>query len=164
MQPISPDGYPPTAVSCPPTAVGYPPTAVGYPPRVLTRKKTCPGGGGGAVLLRPTPQLCQNWGGGWAGSLGGSAGGCKGGGGSAAGVVPKVGGPARDPLLPHAYLLGGCVSGGLGVWRYVCDNSASLSFLGSLKGRVAKLPPSPLPSLPYPLVPPRPRLVCEKNS
>ena len=35
--------------------------------------------------------------------------------------VPKVGGPARDPL-PHAYLQGGCVSGGLGVWRYVCDN------------------------------------------
>ena len=26
--------------------------------------------------------------------------------------VPKVGGPARDPLLPHAYLQGGC----LGVW------------------------------------------------
>ena len=28
---------------------------------------------------------------------------------------PKVGGPTRDPLLPHAYLQGGCVSGaGLG--------------------------------------------------
>ena len=31
------------------------------------------------------------------------------------GGVPKVGGPTRDPLLPHAYLKGGCVSGaGLG--------------------------------------------------
>ena len=31
------------------------------------------------------------------------------------GGVPKVGGPTRDPLLPHAYLQGGCVSGaGLG--------------------------------------------------
>ena len=28
---------------------------------------------------------------------------------------PKVGRPTRDPLLPHAYLQGGCVSGaGLG--------------------------------------------------
>ena len=34
------------------------------------------------------------------------------------------GGPARDPLLPHADLQGGCVSGGLGVRRYVCDDSA----------------------------------------
>ena len=33
------------------------------------------------------------------------------------------GGPAHDPLLPHAYLQGGGVSGGLRVWRYVCDNS-----------------------------------------
>ena len=31
------------------------------------------------------------------------------------GGVPKVGGPVRDPLLPHAYFQGGCVSGaGLG--------------------------------------------------
>ena len=31
------------------------------------------------------------------------------------GVAPKVGGPVRDSLLPHAYLQGGCVSGaGLG--------------------------------------------------
>ena len=31
------------------------------------------------------------------------------------GGVPKVGGSTRDPLLPHAYLQGGCVSGvGLG--------------------------------------------------
>ena len=32
MQPIFPDG-------CPPTAVGYPPTAVGYPPCFVTKKK-----------------------------------------------------------------------------------------------------------------------------
>ena len=31
------------------------------------------------------------------------------------GGVPKVGGPVRDTLLPHAYFQGGCVSGvGLG--------------------------------------------------
>ena len=53
------------------------------------------------------------------GRLGGVGGGFRLGGG-----VPKVGGLARDPLLPHAYLLGGCVSGGWGVRRYVCDNSA----------------------------------------
>ena len=52
------------------------------------------------------------WGGG--GQFGGGRLEGVGGGGSAAGGVPKVGGPARDPLLPHAYLLGGCVSGGLG--------------------------------------------------
>ena len=34
-----------------------------------------------------------------------------------------MGGPAHDPLLPHAYLQGGCVSGALGIWRYVCDNT-----------------------------------------
>ena len=46
------------------------------------------------------------------------------------GGVPKVGGSVHDPLLPHAYLLGGWVSGGLGVWRYVCDNIAFLSLPG----------------------------------
>ena len=46
------------------------------------------------------------------------------------GGVPKVGGPVRDPLLPHAYLQGGCVSRGLGLRRYVCDNSAFSSLLG----------------------------------
>ena len=36
LQPICPDGYPPTAV-------GYPPTAVGYLPHFLTKKiKSCP--------------------------------------------------------------------------------------------------------------------------
>ena len=31
------------------------------------------------------------------------------------GGFPRLGGPTRDPLLPHAYLQGGCVSGaGLG--------------------------------------------------
>ena len=39
------------------------------------------------------------------------------------GGVPKVGGFVHDPLLPHAKIKGGCVSGGLGVQRYVCDNS-----------------------------------------
>ena len=39
-------------------------------------------------------------------------------------------GAALDPLLPHAYLQGGCVSGGLGVHRYVCDNSAFWSLPG----------------------------------
>ena len=43
---------------------------------------------------------------------------------------PKVGGPARNPLLPHAYLQKGCVAGGLGAWRYVCDNSAFSSLPG----------------------------------
>ena len=38
-----------------------------------------------------------------------------------------MGGPARDPLLPHAYLQGGGVSGAMRVWRHVCDNSAFLS-------------------------------------
>ena len=44
-----------------------------------------------------------------------------------------MGDPARDPL-PHAYLQGGCVSRGLGVRRYVCDNSA----FSSLPGRKSK--------------------------
>ena len=39
---------------------------------------------------------------------------------------PKVGGggAAHNPLLPHAYLQGGCVSRDLGVRIYVYDNSA----------------------------------------
>ena len=38
-----------------------------------------------------------------------------GGGGGRPWGVPKVWGDTRDPLLPHAYLQGGCVSGaGLG--------------------------------------------------
>ena len=44
--------------------------------------------------------------------MGWSAGGWGGGG---MGGFPRWGGPARNPLLPHAYLQGGCVSGaGLG--------------------------------------------------
>ena len=64
----------------------------------------------------------------WQLGRGGGAGGCEGGGigGSAGGGgVPKVGGPVRDPLLPHAYLQGGCVSGGLGVWRDVCESTGT---------------------------------------
>ena len=65
------------------------------------------------VLMRHPHQLSvKTWGGegegggggGWGVVVGGgSAGGCRGGG------VPKVGGLARDPLLPHAYLQGGAV-------------------------------------------------------
>ena len=29
---VTPNGYPPTAISYPPTAIGYSPTAIGYPP------------------------------------------------------------------------------------------------------------------------------------
>ena len=82
-----------------------------------------PGGGGGRlqpVLMRHPPQLSvKTWGGAvWEG-VGGRVCGWGGGVGRAG-----VGGfPAREPLLPHAYLQGGCVSGGLGVRRYVCDNS-----------------------------------------
>ena len=101
------------------------------------------------VLMRPTPQLSvKTWkgGGSWGGgSLEGVGLQPGGGGWHKASVsdclplapiglsplliltlgrgVPKVGGPACDPLLPHAYLRGGCVSRGLGVWRYACDNS-----------------------------------------
>ena len=83
-----------------------------------------------------------------------------------AGGVPKVGGAARDPLLPHAYLQGGCVSRVWGVRRYVCDNRLSCLFREeSCKGRrVALLPPPPLPLPPTPLFPRIPLLVCEKNS
>ena len=61
------------------------------------------GGGGGRlqpVLMRhPTQISVKNWGGGLGWRLwgGGSAGG--------------GGGPTRNPLLPHAYLQGGCVFG-----------------------------------------------------
>ena len=67
------------------------------------------GGGGGqlqSVRMRPTPQLSiKTWGGSW-GGVGGRGGG--GGGGSSAGG----GGGLR--ALPHAYLKGVCVSGGMG--------------------------------------------------
>ena len=82
------------------------------------------GVGGGATTngpdATPPPTICQNLGG------GGSAGGCMGGdfGRAGGGGGSQGGGLARDPRLPHAYLQEGCASGGLGVWRYVCDNSA----------------------------------------
>ena len=61
------------------------------------------GGGGGGVSWRV-------WGGG--GRLEGVGGGGFGVGGRGG---PKSGAPMRDPLLPYAYLQGGCVSGaGLG--------------------------------------------------
>ena len=64
---------------------------------------------GGATTIGPDvtrpPAICQNlWGAG-----GGGIGSSTGGGGS------KEGGAARDPLLPHAYLKGVCVFGGMGV-------------------------------------------------
>ena len=80
-------------------------------------------GGGGATTTGPDatpppPSYLPKLGGG--GSLGGGVR-LRGG----VGEVPKVEGPAHNPLLPHAHLQGGCVSGGLGVQRYVCDKSAS---------------------------------------
>ena len=68
------------------------------------------------LAICPNPDGGGDWGGAvWGGSAGGCRGGC-----SAAGWVPKVGGLACDPLLPHAYLQGGCVSEGVGVRRYAC--------------------------------------------
>ena len=46
---------------------------------------------------------------------GGAGGGGVGGIGSSAGGVPRGEGAARDLLLPHAYLKGVCVFGGMGV-------------------------------------------------
>ena len=122
---------------------------------------TCTGGRLHPVLMRhpPPPLSVKTWGGGWGGSLGGGvlAGGCWGG--LFGRGVPKVGGPARDPLLPHAYLQGGCVSGDLGARRCVCDNSAFSSLPGRksegsmMKGKhaqknlsaVGAMAPTPLP-------------------
>ena len=59
---------------------------------------------------------------------GGSAGGWGGGGGYWQLGRGGGGGAARNPLLSHAYLKG--VSGGMGVQRYVCDNSDILSLPG----------------------------------
>ena len=87
----------------------------------MRHKKTHATGGGGrlqSVLMRPTPQLsvktCR---GGAVGGGGGLAGGWGGGvlGSLAGGGVRKGGWSARDPILPHAYLKGGCGSGGMGV-------------------------------------------------
>ena len=66
----------------------------------------------GPAATPPPPAISQNLGGGdWRFGWGGG--------------VPKLGGPARDLLLPHAYLQGGCVSGGLGVWRDVCESTGT---------------------------------------
>ena len=78
------------------------------------------------------------------------------------GGFPKVGGLARDPLLPHAYLLGSVC---LGVWgyggMYAIIVLSRLCREESLKGgRVAPLPPPPFPL--RPCSPPAPGLVCEK--
>ena len=75
------------------------------------------------------------------------------------GGPPKVGGLACDPLLQHAYLVGG-VFGGLGVRMYVCDNSVVWSLPRNVL-KVALLAPPPLlpppsPFPPPPLFPPRP--------
>ena len=94
-----------------------------------------PGGGGGATTgpdVTQPPAICQTW----AGGQFGVGGRLEGGGGGGYRRFsweegPNVGGPVRDPLLPHAYLQGGRVSWGLGVWRYACDNSAFLSLPGT---------------------------------
>ena len=81
------------------------------------------------VLMRPTPQLSVKTrgggGGGGAGgsSGGGSAGGCRGGI-LAVGGVSQGGGACARPTITTCIPPGGCVSGGLGVRRYVCDDSA----------------------------------------
>ena len=68
------------------------------------------GGGGGLqpVLMRHPPQLSSKTCGG--GGVGGRVGG-----GGVNWQLGRGGGAARDPLLPHAYLKGVCVSGGIEV-------------------------------------------------
>ena len=46
---------------------------------------------------------------------GGGGGGLAGGGGGGYWQLGRGGGAGPEPLLPHAYLKGGCVSGGMGV-------------------------------------------------
>ena len=53
-----------------------------------------------------------------------------------------MGGLARDPLLPHAYLLGGCVSGGWGVRRYTLEKGAPLAPGGKKGGAVGAMSPA----------------------
>ena len=89
---------------------------------------------GGATTSGPDathPQLPVKTPGGGAIWGGGSVEGVGGGGGSATGVggVPKVGG-LRATHYYHMHTSYGEVSGGLGVWRYVCDNSAFSSLSG----------------------------------
>ena len=86
------------------------------------------------VLMRPTPSYLSKLRGGTGG--GGQLGGGRlegvwgvlaarpGGGGSQGGGA--CAGPTTTTCIPP----GGCVSEGLGVWRYVCDNSAFSSLPG----------------------------------
>ena len=75
-----------------------------------------PNHGGGATTIGPDathpPAICQNLRGGGSWGGGGGVGGRAGEGGVLA--AQPGGGAARDPLLPHAYLKGVCVSGGGG--------------------------------------------------
>ena len=64
------------------------------------------------------------------------------------GGVPKGGGAARNPLQPHAYVEGGRMSGGMGAWSYVCDNSAFLSW-PERKGCGVASPPPLSPPCPW---------------
>ena len=136
---------------------------------------SCPLHGGatttGPDATRP-PAICQNSGRGGGGG-GGGQGVVLGGGGQLGGVggdfgrgggFPKVGGLARDPLLPHAYLLGGVCLWGWGYGgMYAMIELSGHCREESLKGRrVAPLPPPPFPLRRCSL--PAPRLVCEKNS
>ena len=119
------------------------------------------GGGGGATINVPNgtpPQLCvKTLGRGARGYLwGGSARGCRWGFRPWGGGVSKVGGLARDPLLPHAYLQGGCVS-------RVCGYGGMYAIIAlsrgcreeSIRGRCgAPLPPSPFPLPPCCPAPP----------
>ena len=86
-----------------------------HPPPAICQNLGGGGGGGGGLV--------GSWGGGGRlegvgggrGRLEGRGGAEGGGGGSAGGGGPKVRGPTRDPLLPHAYHQVGCVSrAGLG--------------------------------------------------
>ena len=64
----------------------------------------------------PPPSYLSKLAGGGSGRGGGGFSGRVGGGGiGSPRGGPKGGGAARDPLLPHAYLKGVCVSGGMGV-------------------------------------------------
>ena len=134
-----------------------------------------PGGRLQPVLMRHPPQLSVKTRGGGGGGKGVDLGrgvgwGAVGGGFRLGGGGSQGGGACARPTTTTCIPPGGCVSGGWGVRRYVCDNSAFV--LAEKKVlRVAVLPPAPLPPppspspLPSPLLFPRaPRLVCEKNS
>ena len=94
------------------------------------------------VLMRPTPQLSvktRGGGGGGGGGqgvvLGGGQLGGVGGGFWPWGGVSQGGGACARPTITTCIPPGGCVSGGLGVRRYVCDDSAlQLTCLGQTSG------------------------------